>query len=71
MVQRWRVLFRDDRKVALTLVYAVVGLPVCFVVQCLVRGWDRWVDALVFSVVAVLVLGAAQYLMVRDPPSTR
>ncbi len=67
MYARWRDFAGANRRVALSLVYAVVGLPVCFVIQCIVRGWDRWLDNLLFSVVLVVVLGAGQYLMVREP----
>lgn len=67
MDARWRDFAGANRRVALSLVCAVVGLPVCFVIQCIVRGWDRWLDNLLFSVVLVVVLVAGQYLMVREP----
>uniref|UniRef100_UPI0025E6DEDF hypothetical protein n=1 Tax=Lapillicoccus sp. TaxID=1909287 RepID=UPI0025E6DEDF len=52
MYARWRDFAGANRRVALSLVYVVVGLPVCFVIQCIVRGWDRWLDNLLFSVVS-------------------
>ncbi len=67
MSTRWRDFASGNKKVALTFGYAIGGLPVCFVIQCLVRGWDHWLDSLLFSVVLVVVLGFGQYLMVRDP----
>ena len=67
MVARWREFAGVNKGVALTLVYAVIGLPVVFLIQCLLRGWDHWLDSLLFAVILVAVLGAAQYLMVRDP----
>ena len=71
MLDRLREAARANKRVKLTLIYAVIGLPVCFLIQCALRGWDHWQGNLVFSAILVLVLGAGQYVMVRDPPPDR